>query len=784
METKTTSDFCCNRDEKKISKTENINFDITLSEYYYFKWICVEKNGYFVWQRKYCRLNVNAFYILRQKIKDLADFFLDGKHTVSITVPFCIGCVKREGNHTFKSHLHNFLKILRLQLCQKTNFYFVMQNCEYITDTKQFKIPKNFHIIFPVCPIKLPPPLNLEQQFLIPMKSRQKDLLSLIPSDLCGLILDYQDYDTFVKVLFPDPTGRSLFVNTSIIRTCYTNIKKIPFPIKMISRNELELTPVGYQVQNYFNTLNLNTNGTDKRFNHFELLHDNYYHRDTVYIMFINTFLRYYGIKHCHIFFPNITDLDISCSNEEIKDLKLFKLKKLKLSNNNNYCDLLDFEITGRTFDFLPETLTELYCDGLRGLYSVHLALLQHTHLKKLTIDNSLIENIPSQNLPPTLEKLICLNCHYLTDTFMIHLYSLPLTELHLIGSTQISGQYFIHLPPTIQFLDFSNCSSFSKVAGLGQLLFLKELILTNTCVTGEDFKFLPDSLKKLMCNECKSLSIQNMTLPLGIEYVDFNNSIRFNLSTVEEDIRESIIPNSLRLLNLKNCNHMTEELLFIGAEDKKFTHLDLSHINELTGICFRNLPTSICELDLTNTKIDDDTLINIYKLNQLDLLNLSNTKITGKKFNSQSENYHLPSSITKLILQHCTNFKNKIALKNISKALPRLKFIDLSKTYVTGKNLSLLSRSLETLICNNCGRHFDYMEDFNDFIHLTKFVVSGTYGKAIPLNPSFLPIALRAQYQINANLVANHGFYLEPSNLDPIQTYHIDFSVLYHHNL
>jgi uncharacterized protein YjbI with pentapeptide repeats len=170
------------------------------------------------------------------------------------------------------------------------------------------------------------------------------------------------------------------------------------------------------------------------------------------------------------------------------------QLKTLNLSSS---------DVTGKTFNFLPDTLEKLSCSFCKKLEEDEIRKLAHSNLKELDLSNSDLSGKEFGKLPKSLKILHCSSCFNLSEDAIAKLGHTALESLD-ISHTHISGAHLSTLPPTLKHLNMTGPNVTDKtIAALGSFPALVELSLACASIMGHTFGLLPKSLKKLDCMDC-----------------------------------------------------------------------------------------------------------------------------------------------------------------------------------------------------------------------------------------------------------------------------------------
>jgi hypothetical protein len=165
--------------------------------------------------------------------------------------------------------------------------------------------------------------------------------------------------------------------------------------------------------------------------------------------------------------------------------------------------DLVGSDVTGETFNFLPDTLEKLYCKSCKKLKEGEIKKLAHINLKELNLSNTNLSGKEFGKLPKSLKILHCSSCSNLSEDAIAKLGHTQLESLD-ISHTLISGTYFSSLPKTLQHLECTGSDVTDESIGtLGQYPALEELVVALSQIQGTTFGLLPRSLKILDCYSC-----------------------------------------------------------------------------------------------------------------------------------------------------------------------------------------------------------------------------------------------------------------------------------------
>ena len=364
------------------------------------------------------------------------------------------------------------------------------------------------------------------------------------------------------------------------------------------------------------------------------------------------------------------------------------------------------------------ENLSMSSCDNLTDKGLLQIVQLCRSTLRSLDISRTAItgENLSEyKGTLPLLEKLKMVSCEQLTDRGLLQILQLCGSTLRTLGIsvTNVTGENLSEYKGTLPYLENLNmrlCGHLTD-AGLLQILqlsgsTLRSLDLQWTNTTGES---LSEKKRTLPCLENLNMSCCNQLTNKGLLQIlqlcgSTLRSLDISITNITgENLSEykGTLP-CLENLNISCCNQLTNKglLQILQLCGSTLRSLDISdtaitgeNLSELKGTlsCLDNLGMSSCN------KVTNKGLLQIIQLcgSTLRSLDISRTNVTGENLTDYKGT--LPC-LNKLDMNFCKHFANKGLLQILQLCGSTLRSLDIGYTHITGENLSEYKEDLSCL--------------------------------------------------------------------------------------
>lgn len=319
-------------------------------------------------------------------------------------------------------------------------------------------------------------------------------------------------------------------------------------------------------------------------------------------------------------------------------------------------------------------------------------ALADLTNLTTLFCSDNQIEDISSLSNLKNLKSLWMAN-NRLSSLDVVKNFK-TLTNLR-IENNNIADISFLNDFPEMKFLGIGGnpITDFSSLQKLNKLIMLyvdNTTFSDNdlTSITSKDLAILHVGGTKITTLE----PIKNFT-KLSRVWIDnnqsitdfsplnsFTNLVELNVNNTKfSDANTQIITKNPKLTLLKVDGTGITNLDFL-SQTPNITSLDIGNNKNISNFDKLKSMDKLAELDVSNTKIDDDTIAAVVTKNQSTLkkLNLSGTDITNLEFLQHTPN------ITSLNISNCKNITNI----NHIRRLDKLEKLNITNTNISPDNL------------------------------------------------------------------------------------------------
>ena len=397
-------------------------------------------------------------------------------------------------------------------------------------------------------------------------------------------------------------------------------------------------------------------------------------YKDLKYFKYVKQFLKYFResiiedytttipcIESWNTIFPKSTGL--KC-NRNITDDELLKNKNYNIINLNlSYCSNLTNKSVGVLFN------------NCKKLKYVNL-----NNCKNLTDDIFINTNI---------QKLLITGCNFTTN-IIEHVKNLELLNYSSCDYNIFSS------------ININNCFnqlrtliiSFSYNIENDAMILISEKCKQLEYLDIDDCIFFTDKTIQSVVRNCKQLE------NLNIKSCNVNNDTLIELA---KNCKQ------LNYLNMRNCHRVTNKgIIILSKNCKQLKYLNISEcflitINGILSICnnLQKLNGFKCE----DLYLNDKTIYYINKLENLEVLNISNNNITGKTI-SKLNNNHI-----KLLSLYKIDLLNDKYFNILTKNLKNLKTLELNHCEnVTDKGIKKLThlKHLNCITMSHCDQVTD----------------------------------------------------------------------------
>lgn len=319
-------------------------------------------------------------------------------------------------------------------------------------------------------------------------------------------------------------------------------------------------------------------------------------------------------------------------------------------------------------------------------------ALADLTNLTTLFCSDNQIEDISSLSNLKNLKSLWMAN-NRLSSLDVVKNFK-TLTNLR-IENNNIADISFLNDFPEMKFLGIGG-NPITDFSSLQKLNALKMLYVDNTAFSDNDLTSITSTdLAILHVGGTKITTLEPMKnfTKLSRVWIDnnqsitdfsplnsFTNLVELNVNNTKfSDANTQIITKNPKLTLLKVGGTGITNLDFL-SQTPNITSLDIGNNKNISNFDKLKSMDKLAELDVSNTKIDDDTIAAVVTKNQSTLkkLNLSGTDITNLEFLQHTPN------ITSLNISNCKNITNI----NHIRRLDKLEKLNITNTNISPDNL------------------------------------------------------------------------------------------------